>query len=243
MRTLRRYIVVILGIYLGYMGISAAAQTGSQFCVRSYEDTNGNGLLDAQNEPLLTRGVSIELLNANSIVLASALLDKSPNADAGVVCFQNLPDGEYTVLMSSAEYSATTPRSVTKTVSSGALPTVIEFGAQRVGGEVAVAVAVAESAARTSLQDLSPEQMQSLVLRVSLSTVGAVVVSLVMLFIGFMIYMLRLRDSGPRPIAYSAASVQPPPVDSSVFERPTSFMDEPTTSLDDTSEIQPPRLD
>lgn len=235
-------VFVIFGIYLGYFGITQTqAQTGGQFCVRSYEDRNGNGLFDPQDEPLLTRGISIELLNSNSIVLASALLDKSPNADAGVVCFQNLSDGDYSVMISSADYAATTPRLVSKTVSSTALPTVIEFGAQRIGsGEAVVPVAQAQTTSAPSFSEMTPEQMQAFVLRLAFSAVGGVLMMLFMLFIGFFIYMLRMRNTQPRPIVYSNASVAPMD-DFGGFEAVNA--NEPPITLEDTNPVTPPNMD
>ncbi|MGV2435123.1 MAG UNVERIFIED_CONTAM: hypothetical protein LVT10_09825 [Anaerolineae bacterium] len=72
------------------------AQTGGQFCVRSFEDRNANALIDA-DESVLTRGVAVELLNQYNIVIASALLDNSPNSTDGIICFQQLPRGQYSV--------------------------------------------------------------------------------------------------------------------------------------------------
>jgi len=196
-------ILTAFGIYFGIFGISAAAQTGGQFCVRSFQDLNGNGVLDAETEPLLTRGVGLELLDEENVVIASALLERSPNAADGVVCFQNLVDGTYSVMLSSADYNATTSRLVSREVSSTGLPVVIEFGAQRAtGGEAAPAPST--SAGRT------PEQMQSMVLRLSLSTVGTVLIVLIMLIIGVFIYVLRGRgnNSGPGPVTYRPDSVR-----------------------------------
>ena len=119
-------------IALGLVASPAAAQDdGGQFCVRSYEDTNANGIFDTESERLITRGVSVELLEASGVVISSALLDQSPNASLGLICFYNLSSGEYTVLMSSADYVATTQRLVTESVDSTA-PTIIEFGGRRV---------------------------------------------------------------------------------------------------------------
>ncbi len=84
------------------------AQGNGQLCVRSFEDRNGNGQLDG-GEPLLTRGVNVNLTNSSNITIASALLDQSPTAAQGVVCFPSLAPGQYTVTITSTEYTPTTP--------------------------------------------------------------------------------------------------------------------------------------
>ncbi|MEO1439114.1 MAG: SdrD B-like domain-containing protein, partial [Chloroflexota bacterium] len=118
----------------------AAQQSLGQFCVRSFEDVNANGLFDTETERLITRGVSVELLNDQGIVVSSALLDRSPTVSNGIICFYELTPGDYSVLVSSADYLATTDRLVQQNVSA-TVPTIIEFGARRMGSE-AVAVPV-----------------------------------------------------------------------------------------------------
>ena len=71
-------------LFLLLISNMALAQSGGQLWVRSYEDRNANGVRDT-GEPLLTRGVSVDLVNGDGIVIASALLDNSPNASQGLV--------------------------------------------------------------------------------------------------------------------------------------------------------------
>src|SRR5689334_19822978 len=120
---MRRMAWIIIAVLL-LIGSSVHAQTqasGGQFCVRAFEDTNANGKLDA-GEALLTHGINVNLLNAQNVTIASALLDQSPTAAQGVVCFQFLAAGQYTINISSAEYKATTPASITTTIADGGLP-------------------------------------------------------------------------------------------------------------------------
>ena len=72
--------LMLIAVLLTATGVSA--QTGGQFCVRSFEDRNGNSTLDP-GEPLLTSGISANLLNAESVIVASALLADSPTAAPG----------------------------------------------------------------------------------------------------------------------------------------------------------------
>jgi hypothetical protein len=198
----------VFGIYLGIFGIySSAAQSGGQFCVRSFLDNNGNGIYDAESEQPLTRGIGVELLDNDNVVIASAVLDRSPNAVDGVICFQNLPDGDYSVVMSSADFTATTQRLIQRTVSETGLPVVIEFGAQRItDGAGAAPVTSADTTPGT----LSDTEMQSLITRLAFSTVGTVLVLVLMLIIGVAIYATRMRRvrGATQPISYRPDSVR-----------------------------------
>jgi len=187
---MRRLIcILILAFAIG--GTAAAQQTGGQLCVRSFEDRNGNGKLDA-GEPLLTRGVSVNLLDVGGITVASALLDDSPTAAQGVVCFQFLTAGQYSVVVTSADFNATTPATVTTTIADGAVPTVVEFGGQRPGAPTA-APAGSGAAAQTSEDEL---------VRLVISIVGTIIVVAGMVFLGIIVYALAFR--GRRPTANAA---------------------------------------
>src|SRR5262245_44586790 len=105
---------------------ATAAQGNGQLCIRSFEDRNRNGQLDG-GEPLLTRGVSVNLQDASGITIASALLDQSPTAAQGVVCFPSLAAGQYTVTITSADYTPTTPASITTAITDTGLPAVIQY--------------------------------------------------------------------------------------------------------------------
>jgi hypothetical protein len=226
--------IVLAGLLL-LGAVTALAQTGGQFCVRSYQDTNGNGVLDAESEALLTRGVGVELLNADNVIIASALLDRSPNADSGVVCFQNLPDGTYSVLMSSADYTATSPRLVERNISVNGLPVVVEFGAQRISsGMVAVPVG---GGPRT------PEEQQDFILQLAFSTVGTVLIVVLMLLVGMFIYVLRLRRPAPQPVPATAyqrpPDTQQPPVRIEEPPPPSGSTQPGQSSLEETGPNKP----
>lgn len=186
---MRLIVILIAALLIGQHSVSA--QSGGQFCVRAFEDTNANQRLDA-GEVLLTRGISVNLLDASNVTIASALLDESPTAAQGVVCFQFLPAGQYTMSISSAEFKATTPTSLTSTVSDSGQPTVMEFGAQ--------AVNMGPTAAPTtsSTSALSDEQAQ--VARILIAALGTLVVIIGMLVLGMIVYMMTLgRKPAPPP--------------------------------------------
>jgi hypothetical protein len=178
-----RRISLILILILAISGVAGAQQTGGQLCVRSFEDRNGNGKLDA-GEPVLTRGVSVNLLDAGGITIASALLDSSPTAAQGVVCFQFLTAGQYSVLVTSADFTATTPATVTTTISEGGVPTVVEFGGQRAGAATA-------APGGSSAPPLSQE---SELARIIISVLGALVVIAGMVFLGVLVYVVAFRS-------------------------------------------------
>jgi hypothetical protein len=181
-----RRISLILILILVISGVADAQQTGGQLCVRSFEDRNGSGKLDA-GEPLLTRGVSVNLLDAGGITIASALLDTSPTAAQGVVCFQFLAAGQYSVVVTSADFTATTPATVTTTISDGGLPTVVEFGGQRAG--VATLTAGGSTAA--------PISQEGELARIIISVLGALIVVAGMVFLGLLVYIAAFRGRRP----------------------------------------------
>jgi hypothetical protein len=125
-----RRMAFILTILLGTWTI-ASAQSGGQICVRAFEDRNGSGSLDS-GEPLLIGGISVSLLDQSGTTVASGLLDESPTAAQGVICFQSLPAGQYSVVITSS-YVATTPETININLADDSLPTVVEYGGQLVG--------------------------------------------------------------------------------------------------------------
>lgn len=183
--------------------LSAAAQGGDgQFCVRSFEDQNANQLRD-QGEPLLMAGIGADLIDETGVVVASALLADSPTAAQGIICFQFLPAGQYTIQVTSAEYQATTPDTMTVTLVGGELPALLEFGAQSVN---AIAVTGPET------QPSDGPDMQ----RIFSAAAGAILAVLIMQVIGLLIYVVALRG---RAKADVVDDVKP---DTQQFKRPVS---------------------
>jgi len=169
------------------LSLPAAAQGDGQFCVRSFEDRNANQLRD-QGELLLNSGMGADLLDESGIVVASALLADSPTAAQGVICFQFLPPGQYTIVVTSAEYRATTPDTMTVTLVGGELPSVLEFGAQSVATIV-------------ELQPEAQSEPEPDWPRIVTAAAGAVIALLVMQILGLMIYLLRFRRRRTAPVA------------------------------------------
>jgi hypothetical protein len=229
---MRRYlpVSVIAGGILAVFTVSNAFAQGSggQFCVRSYEDTNSNTVFDSESERLVTRGISVELLDQSGIIVGSALLDRSPNASQGIVCFYNLREGSYSVLVSSADYIATSDRLVTKAVQSTS-PTIVEFGARRLSNTASTAGVTQPASGGDSGPGLTPA-------RVIAATVASAVVMVIVLIVGFLVYGIGSRRGNPRPVTFSPDSVQnrdPMGAAQPGFAAPT--MPEPPRTLDDTN--------
>lgn len=168
------------------------AQTGGQFCVRAFEDRNANGTLDP-GEPFLTRGVSAQLMDASGVIVSSALLDNSPTATQGVICFTGLSFGQYSMIVTSADFQATTPNQMTVAISPGQLPTVLDFGAQRITAQ-ATGAPVTEAAI----------DREALIERALVAALGAAVVIVFMAALGTLIYLLFFRGRLKRAAAEAA---------------------------------------
>jgi hypothetical protein len=176
-----RRIGLILAILAGLYG-TAAAQSGGQFCVKAFEDRNGNGVQDA-GEPVLTRGISLNLLDAGGIVIQSGSLEASPRAAVGEFCFQFLAAGQYSLAITSTEYRATTPDTSTAAISETGAPTVVEYGGQR--------AIVAPTTSASAAVQLSPrEQLAQIVV----AGLGALLVIAIMAVLGLFIYWFGFRN-------------------------------------------------
>ncbi len=157
-----------------------AQDSGGQLWVQSFEDRNGNGQRDA-GEPFLTRGVSVDLLNASGVVMASGTLDGAPYANQGFVGFLYLDSGTYTVAIISPDLRANTPDRVEVTITAGAAPITVLYGAQRVASVESLATSESSSLLNSELA------------RVAFSGFAALIVIGVMAFLGVVIYTLVLR--------------------------------------------------
>jgi hypothetical protein len=207
---------LLILLLLSSIGV-VAAQTGGQFCVRAYEDRNGNAQFDLnEREPFITRGLNADLLNAENIVVASALMDTAPTAAQGVICFQFLEAGQYSIVVTSADYAPTTPDTFTASISDGTLPTVVEYGAQR--------IAASEAVTNTSNKPASILDQRDTLQRIVLSALGALLVVAGMTVLGVLIYLVAFRRA--------AAST------SDYYPKPPTTGSTPSVKLIDTAELE-----
>ena len=89
---------------------AALAQDTGQVCVQSFEDRDGDGLRDP-DERAIAQGIAAGLRNMAGVTIASLLLEDSPFAADGLLCFDQLLAGDYQIALRSAEFSNTTAAS------------------------------------------------------------------------------------------------------------------------------------
>ncbi|MBW4437202.1 MAG: hypothetical protein KME04_08710 [Pleurocapsa minor GSE-CHR-MK-17-07R] len=191
-----RRVCLMIVLLLAAAGM-AAAQTSAPLWVRLFEDANANSVLDA-GENVLSEGGVVTLLNEAGVVVASALLDNAPNADRGLVGFQNLPPGTYTVQVSAAGFSPTGSAQFTQVISADADPVLIEFGAR---GAVPEGMEVRRGLFGTRLYIGTPDQ----VARVGYALLGALAVVGIMTLLGFVVYVGIVRRRLRRQFQRAAA--------------------------------------
>ena len=215
MKTAQRSALLITLLFLALFAAALVnAQETGQFCVRAYEDLNANGLQDL-GENLLSSGVGVMLRDAEGVIVESALMETSPTGDRGLICFQSLSAGQYTVIVTSAEYTATRLDNLTAQVNPSSLPVVFEYGGRPLTGPDA-------ASALTSAEDEDTRQLVRLVI----AGAGALFTMMVVAFIGFMIYLLVLRQPGQPRHAYASQPGQPPLQDQ-LYMRPDSYTGAP----------------
>jgi hypothetical protein len=201
---------------------SAQPNANGVFCVRAFEDSNSNSIYDP-NEFTLRGGISVNLLEVNGIVVASALLENSPQSqrERGIVCFEGLTSGQYSIEVVSADFQATTANVMTDFIMADGSPVVMDFGAHR----------IAVNPVADITQDGITEQQ---VMRIVISLAGAVVIIVVMSILGFFIYL----------IGYRRRLVTAAPIDD-YYRRPTTATStqgmRPVSSTTDTGEYRSQR--
>jgi hypothetical protein len=176
--------------------LPAAAQTGGQLCVRAFEDRNGNGTRET-NEPALTRGIVVTLVNAEGVTVAGSFMENEPRAAEGILCFTRLAAGQYTAVVTSADFEATGQESFIATVSDNQPPQVFDYGAAR------IAAAPASAPMATGMFGLDADT-----LRLVVSAIGALIAMLGMVGLGSVLYGIFLRRPRLSPTATSTGTMR-----------------------------------
>lgn len=192
-RGVRRALIALLLLVIVLPVAPLWAQNDGQFCARAFEDRNANGVRDA-GEPFLTRGVGATLQDARGVVVATAILDNSPTAGQGVICFQNLAYTQYTLTITSAEFTPTTADSLIVVLERGQTPPVLDYGGQRI---------VATTPATSTAGGDSPDQ-DALVERALVAAVGSGVAMSITALLGVFIWAIFLRPRRPAPAGMPA---------------------------------------
>ena len=195
-----RFLVLTLVLALLFMGTAVFAQSGGQLWVRLYQDLNANGTRDP-GEPLLTRGAAVSLQDATGAVIATGLLDDSPNGAQGLIGFQGLQPGTYTAVITSADVAPTGESSFTREVAGDGVPVVIEYGAQPIVDPVPETTAVR---GLFGLPIYLGERTQ--VARVALGLLGACIVAAFMTILGTLTYWVVARRARRELAAGSPAT-------------------------------------
>lgn len=204
----RKRVLILLCLSLAPLG-ALMSQDGGQICVMSFEDRNGNRKFD-ENEPPVTQGIGVNVQSALGITIATKLLEASSLSAPGLVCLGDIPHGEYRVLLTSAQYRATTDFVFSAAVAPGSAPVRLDYGVTRLP-------AAAEKESEDQTSQLSDEQLQGL-RSIGFGWIASMIISLAMLLIAWLVYMLvfrrRLnrtrpgRRQGP-PFRPSGATVNP----------------------------------
>ena len=171
--------LILLILLLSMTMLVTAQQEGGQACVQAFEDRNSNGIQDG-NEANITEGLNANLNDANNITIQSILMEDSPNASRGVLCFQFLPSGTYQIQITSTDYAAVSSNVFTVEVSETGVPTLVQFPAQR------IVTGIDTSGASTSSSATDRDTLAGLLLGI----IGAVVVMGAMLVLGIAVYVL-----------------------------------------------------
>lgn len=187
---------------------SGLAQAGGQICIRAFEDRNGNGQEDP-GEPRITRGISATLANQEGVIINTLLMEDSPNAAAGTLCFQRLEAGQYTLRVSSADYEGTTPNEFITAISGAGVPQVFNYG-----GRILQATSPTNSSENPDFV-LSNNEQQLLLERLFIAGVGAAIVLGAMAVVGALIAFFFYREQ-PAPQsaqrAYARQGTTPSPI-------------------------------
>ncbi len=195
----RLFLLTVL-LFVLALPVLAQESTG-QFWVQAFEDRNGDGAHNA-GEPFLTSGVSVDLLNADGVVMASGTLDDAPFATQGFVGFLYLAPGTYTAVISSPNLTPTTPARVDVSITEDESLVRVSFGAQR------------EALVEAGSTNVRSTILNGEVARFALAGFGALLVIGIMVVIGLLVYLLVLRRRAPvEMVRTTTGSMRPVRVD------------------------------
>lgn len=221
--------LILLCLSLALVGTSTSQDRG-QICVMSYEDRNGNGKFD-ESEPPVTQGIGVNLQSALGITVATKLLEASTYTVPGLVCIGDLPRGEYQVLLTSAQYRATTDFAFSAVVAPGSAPVRLDFGVTPLP-----VVGAERTEAQTS--QLTDEQLQGLQ-SIGMGLIASMLISLAMLLIGWLIYMLVFRRRLKRIRAGRRQRPPNPPAGATMRQVGMALSPAPAESMTAPAQFQP----
>ena len=163
-----------------FMTNMLVAQDTGQVCVQSFDDRDADGTRDA-DEQSITQGIGAGLNDAAGVTIASRLLDDSPFAARGLICFEQLLAGDYQITMTSAEFASTAASTFAASVNLGSAPALVEYGVRPLHGAVS-------GHGRSGIsQDAAAAEALAIAL------FGSMIVGAAMSVIGLLIFLLIFR--------------------------------------------------
>ena len=201
---MRRAKLVKRALALAFLALAfliASAQDTGQICLLAYVDQDEDGQRLGTETPI-ARGIAASLLDERGVTIRSQLLEDSPYAAEGLLCFEDLLAGEYGIIISSSEYNATTPTVAEARVQPGSAPARIDFGAKP------LAVAAAPNVL-TGLAALDADAAQTLLVAGGASAVLIIVLSLLGCLVIALLLRRRRRAKTPAPPGIEMSGISP----------------------------------
>jgi hypothetical protein len=187
-----------------------AQDSSGQFCVRAFEDRNANGVRDP-DEVFIQAGLTANLQDADGVVIATQRIEDSPTRSQGLICFQNLTDGQYGLFVTTLDFIPTTADSFVTGIQAGQLPALLEYGGQR----------IAQQTVATPLESTSEDTDDGLQ-RILVAFGGGLGAMVIVSLIGLVIFFIFLRPKADHP---KQTPQQPPPDPDAAFRPPPKYDD------------------
>lgn len=186
------------------VAMNVFAQDTGQICIQSFEDRDGSGTRD-DDEPAISQGVAANLMSALSVTIDTLLLENSISAASGLTCFENLPAGDYVVVLTSAQYEATTAPSFNALVVPGTAPVLYDFGLAPIRHERDISID-----GERSLNEAETRALQAFAIALVGSGIVAGIVFLLGLSLYFGVFRRRLRKMRQSRLEYSRRQAPQP---------------------------------
>lgn len=195
---------------------SAFAQDTGQICIQSFEDRDGSGTRD-DDEPAIAQGLAANLMSALGITIDTLLLENSISAASGLACFENLPAGDYVVVLTSAQYEATTAPSFNALVVPGAAPALYDFGLAPIRRERDNSIEAAPP-----LNEAETRALQAIAIALAGSGLVSGIVFLLGLSLYFGVFRRRLRKIRQSRLEYARRAAPSAPAELMPFSSPAA---------------------
>ncbi len=201
MRRARPFRRALALAFLALAFLTAGAQDTGQICLLAYVDQDEDGRRAGTETPI-ARGIAASLLDERDVTIRSQLLEDSPYASDGLLCFDQLLAGDYGLIISSSEYNATSPTVAAASVQPGAAPARIDFGAKP------LTVAAAPNIL-TGLATLDADAVQTLLVAGGFTAALIIVMSLLGSLVVALLLRRRRRAKASAPPGTEMSGISP----------------------------------